>query len=98
MRAWVSEVADAPRIESIIPDQGWDGRPKKICIVTPEFVGLSKNGGIGTAMSGLAELLTKAGHHVTVLYTRGHFLTAAACRSWSRRLGRRQYPGVDAAG
>lgn len=40
-----------------------------VCIVTSELVGLFKNGGVGTAMTGLAELLASEGMTVTVLYT-----------------------------
>lgn len=40
-----------------------------ICIVTNELIGPFKNGGVGTAMTGLAETLAAAGFRVTVLYT-----------------------------
>lgn len=39
------------------------------CIVTPDFPGPIKNGGIGTACLNLARHLVSRGHHVTVLYT-----------------------------
>ncbi len=39
----------------------------RICLVTAEFHGLFKNGGIGTANTGLATMLA-AGHEVTVAY------------------------------
>ena len=42
-----------------------------VCIVTNEIIGPFKNGGIGTAMTGLAELLAAQGLRVTVLYTGG---------------------------
>ena len=41
----------------------------KVCIVTGEFVGLFRNGGLGTSMTGTAELLAACGADVTVLYT-----------------------------
>jgi O-antigen biosynthesis protein len=40
----------------------------RICLVTSEFHGLFKNGGIGTANTGLATALAAAGHEVTVAY------------------------------
>jgi glycosyltransferase involved in cell wall biosynthesis len=41
----------------------------RVCIVTGELVGPHKNGGLGTSMTGLAELLAAYGLDVTVLYT-----------------------------
>ncbi len=40
-----------------------------VCIVTGELVGPFKNGGLGTSMTGLAELLGAFGADITVLYT-----------------------------
>ena len=40
--------------------------PLRVCLVTTEFHGLFKNGGIGTANTGLATMLAAAGHEVTV--------------------------------
>jgi glycosyltransferase involved in cell wall biosynthesis len=48
-----------------------------VCIVTGEAVGLA-TGGIGTSMTGLAEALARAGYPVTLLYTRGFWMTRAA--------------------
>ena len=45
----------------------FDGK-RRVCIVTAEFHGLFKNGGIGTANTGLALTLAEAGHDVTVAY------------------------------
>jgi glycosyltransferase involved in cell wall biosynthesis len=42
--------------------------PLRICLVTAEFHGLFKNGGIGTANTGLALELAAGGHEVTVAY------------------------------
>lgn len=42
--------------------------PQRIVIVTAEILGPVKNGGIATALTGLAEALAEAGHHVTVLF------------------------------
>src|SRR5689334_415573 len=41
----------------------------RICFVTSEFHGLFKNGGIGTANTGLAMALAENGVEVSVLYT-----------------------------
>lgn len=41
----------------------------KICIVTQDFVGPIKNGGIGTAYTYAAKAFAQAGHDVTVLYS-----------------------------
>ena len=40
----------------------------RVCLVTTEFHGLFKNGGIGTANTGLAMMLAATGHEVTVAY------------------------------
>jgi glycosyltransferase involved in cell wall biosynthesis len=41
----------------------------KVCLVTGEFLGLFRNGGLGTSMTGLVELLAAYGADVTVIYT-----------------------------
>lgn len=41
----------------------------KVCVVSSEFSGSLRNGGIGTATSGLVEHLVDSGHRVTFLYT-----------------------------
>lgn len=40
-----------------------------VCIVTSELIGPFNNGGVGTSMTGLAELLAADGYPTTVLYT-----------------------------
>ncbi len=40
----------------------------RICIATPDIIGLTRNGGIGTAYANLAFALAAAGHEVTILY------------------------------
>lgn len=40
-----------------------------VCIITGELIGPFKNGGVGTSMTGLAELLANDDFAVTVLYT-----------------------------
>jgi glycosyltransferase involved in cell wall biosynthesis len=51
-----------------LPDVASAAKPR-ICIVSAEIVGPHKNGGIGTAMTGLAETLAGHGLPVTILYT-----------------------------
>lgn len=46
----------------------WQGRRDRVCLVTAEFNGLFKNGGIGTANTGLALALAEAGFQVTVAF------------------------------
>ena len=41
----------------------------RVCIVTDELNGFFKNGGVGTACTGLARYLARTGRDVTVLYT-----------------------------
>lgn len=42
---------------------------KRICIVTPDFIGPIRNGGVGTACFYQAQVLSKAGHKVTILFS-----------------------------
>jgi len=46
-------------------------KPLNICIITQDFVGPVKNGGIGTAYTYAAKAFSNAGHNVTVLFTIG---------------------------
>lgn len=46
-----------------------ESRALSVCFVTPELTQFHLNGGIGTAVSGLIEVLNMAGHRVSVLYT-----------------------------
>lgn len=41
---------------------------QRICLLTLDFVGPIRNGGMGTAFLAAAEVFAAAGHHVTVLY------------------------------
>lgn len=43
--------------------------PLKVCVVTEEFAGLNKSGGIGAACRGLSELLASNGYDVDVIIT-----------------------------
>ena len=68
MRAEEHQIAlgDFPNLKT---DPLAQGKQVRICIVTPEFVGPYRNGGVGTAYTCLAQILAQAGHEVTVLYT-----------------------------
>ncbi len=57
-------------LSSLPLGQGGDAGPGiDVCIVSSGFLGPVKNGGIGTATSGLARQLVADGHRVTILYT-----------------------------
>ena len=45
------------------------GRPLRVCVASYEVVGPTRNGGIGTANTSLAQALGRAGHEVTLLFT-----------------------------
>jgi glycosyltransferase involved in cell wall biosynthesis len=60
-----------------------------VCIVTSEIIGPFKNGGIGTAMTGLAELLAAAGLRVTVLYTGAIWSPDVSLGPWRKRYAER---------
>ncbi|MCU0944647.1 MAG: glycosyltransferase [Rubritepida sp.] len=47
-------------------------RARRICLLTFDFPGPIRNGGMGTALLALAELLRDAGHAVTILYPPAH--------------------------
>src|SRR6267143_5289606 len=61
-----------------------DWRPS-VCIVSSEVIGPFKNGGIGTAMTGLAENLADFGCRVTILYTGGVWDPDVQLRTWKKR-------------
>jgi len=46
---------------------------RKICIATPDIIGPTRNGGIGTAYYNMATFLSKAGFDVTILYLLGDY-------------------------
>lgn len=54
----------------------------RICIVSPEFIGPYRNGGIGTACTSLGDALAAAGHDVTLLYTRGRYCEKESIEFW----------------
>ncbi|WP_283094299.1 glycosyltransferase [Sediminicoccus sp. KRV36] len=55
-------------------------RRQSICLLTLDFVGPIRNGGIGTAFLALAETLVAAGHDVTVLYPSSYTETEPVTR------------------
>ncbi|MEM7170921.1 MAG: glycosyltransferase, partial [Pseudomonadota bacterium] len=57
-------------------------RPLRICIITPDIVGPVRNGGIGTAYRYAADLLTSAGHQVTILYILGNHSENGPVEEW----------------
>jgi glycosyltransferase involved in cell wall biosynthesis len=59
-------------------------RTPNVCIVTSEIIGPFKNGGVGTAMTGLAELLASEGLPVTVLYTGTIWTPDVGLARWKR--------------
>jgi glycosyltransferase involved in cell wall biosynthesis len=64
-------------------------RPVRVCVASYEVVGPTKNGGIGTANTSLAEALAVNGHEVTLLYTGWQALTDEGRRRWRRHYERR---------
>ena len=57
-------------------------RPARVVIATPDLVGPIRNGGIGTAYTGLARALAAAGHTVTLLYTLGRHCEQGTIEDW----------------
>ncbi len=58
-----------PALKEVVGSNSPKFKPLRICILTQDFVGPVKNGGIGTAYTYAARSLASAGHEVTVLYT-----------------------------
>ncbi len=65
-----------------LPTSGPDLGRRRVCLVTPDFVGPVRNGGIGTACAALAWALANEGHDVTVLYVFGSYCEAADIAHW----------------
>jgi len=55
-------------------------QPQRICLLTLDFVGPIRNGGMGTAFLAQAETFTAAGHDVTVLYPSSYTETEPVTR------------------
>ncbi len=82
-------------VSSPEPILGGQRHRLRICVVSSEFLGPFRNGGIGTAYSRLAELLARSGHRVTLLYTNGRRAVDGTIGDWVahyRRLGLRLVP------
>ncbi|HEX8251680.1 MAG TPA: class I SAM-dependent methyltransferase [Thermoanaerobaculia bacterium] len=60
-----------------------------VCIVTSELIGPFNNGGVGTSMTGLAELLAKDGVPVTVLYTGAIWRPEVRVQPWVKQYAER---------
>ena len=54
--------------KTVVSPRGLFARPGKVCFVSFELVGPTNTGGIGTAISALAEALSAFGHDVHVLF------------------------------
>jgi glycosyltransferase involved in cell wall biosynthesis len=70
-------------------------RPLRIGMVSTEFLGPIRNGGIGTAYTKLGEALNEAGHEITFLYTNGRYTLTESIEHWIefyRRRGIRLVP------
>src|SRR5262249_8531591 len=64
-------------------------RPIRICLVSTEFLGPIRNGGIGTAYTKLGEALNEAGHDVTFLYAHGRYTHTESIEHWIEFYGQR---------
>ncbi len=62
--------------------QAAKSRRLRICIASPEFIGPTRNGGIGTAYTSLARALAEAGHEVTCLYTEARHTAPDEMQKW----------------
>jgi glycosyltransferase involved in cell wall biosynthesis/GT2 family glycosyltransferase len=66
-------------------------RRQRICLLTLDFVGPIRNGGMGTAFLALAETLVAAGHEVTICYPSSYTENEPVTR-WRRHYAKR---GID---
>jgi O-antigen biosynthesis protein len=58
------------------------GSPRRVCLATWEIEGPSRNAGIGSAYTSLAEALKHAGHDVTILFLLGCHPTDGNIGDW----------------
>jgi glycosyltransferase involved in cell wall biosynthesis/GT2 family glycosyltransferase len=56
--------------------------PRRVCVATWEIEGLSRNAGIGTAYTSLADALKRSGHEVTILFLLGCHPTDGNIMDW----------------
>jgi O-antigen biosynthesis protein len=64
-------------------------RPRRICLVSSEFLGPFRTGGVGTAYTKLGEALCAAGHDVTFLYASGNYSMTEPIEHWVKHYRRR---------
>ncbi len=64
LAAGIHSLALDPYVDSESPRE----RPARVCIASYEVIGPTRNGGIGTANTSLAQALARNGHDVTLLY------------------------------
>ena len=72
-------------------DRAYTAEPSRpsVCIVTSELIGPFQNGGVGTSMTGLAELLADDGLAVTVLYTGAVWKPEVRMQPWVKHYAAR---------
>jgi glycosyltransferase involved in cell wall biosynthesis/predicted O-methyltransferase YrrM len=85
-RAAYPQLRDVPRAA--------DAARPSVCIVTSEIIGPFKNGGVGTATTGLAETLAADGFRVTVLYTGAMWTPGINLTRWQKHYASR---GIELA-
>ena len=85
-----------PPLSRAYEDIADEGGQLSVCVVTSELLGPTKNGGMGTATTGLIEQLRADGHRVTVLYTHVQFgLPSVAERDWQHWVDSFAKKGVE---
>ena len=73
----------------VLKNESEQTRPLRVCILTQDFVGPVRNGGIGTAYRYLADFLVEQGHEVTVLYASGRHCEKGKIGDWVQFYGER---------
>lgn len=68
-------------LSSLVSRQDIVQQPR-VCIATFSLIGPTKNGGIATAYTALAETLVSSGHSVTVLYLWGKTVQSGSFEKW----------------
>jgi glycosyltransferase involved in cell wall biosynthesis len=78
-------------------DAAGSGRSRvlDVCVVTSEFLGAIKNGGIATATSGLVAQLVREGHRVTILYTLVEQGRPTADKPWAELVATAAAAGIE---
>ncbi len=78
-----------PYYPDILAEETDSGKPMRICIVTMDFPGPARTGGIGTWALSLAELLVEHGHEVKIAYVL--FENSSNMRAGSEQLWKQYY-------